>query len=269
MSDSLLLSLLFFLGVLLQAFLLIYGKKVNYLQILIAFVLSLIAFLPGKRETVYNLYLHILVVAGFFSFFFAAMFQKQILPRINEQTVLIFTVVLWYVFIVYLFLPVCIPLLLIPTFATLYISFSNAELGYKSRIFFYSWFLVIVVALAVSQFSFGTISLFMGQKFDVINPIEMFFTGMAFLYLVSYVFYVFYLIPFPGKRQSISERIEQWKEYLALLSSKYSTDQMNPINAVLILLSGFGILFLNHFLDLVSDYLIINAMIVLSQIRKN
>lgn len=160
------------------------------------------------------------------------------------------------------------PLLFIPTFATLYISFSTAELGYKSRIFFYSWFLLMVAALAVSQFSFGTISLFINQEFEMVNPIEMFFTGMAFLYLVSYGFYIFYLVPIPGKRQSIQERIEQWKEYLALLSGKYSNEQMKPPYAVLILAAGFGILFLNHLLDIVSDFLLINAMIVLSQIRK-
>jgi signal transduction histidine kinase len=212
----------------------------------------------------------ILLLSFFFIIFsisFGAISQKEILPEINEQTIISFTLVFWYIYILY-FHPSLSGfwtwLALIPSSGVLIICFINARLGFFWKLFFYTWFLLIIVFLSIFYFSFGNLSFFFNQEnIKTLSPLDVFSTGMAFLYLVANIWYIFELIPISGKYQTIGDRIREWKEYTKLLTGKYSDYQLRPVHTGLIITFQGGILFLNYFLKFLPDDLITSISILL------
>ena len=269
-SSPFLLSLFFGLGVVLQAYFLV-SHKVNLksfgLLVLacsgMSFLFSLRVFLKTLKAPE-DIYFAIFLFFILFSIFFAIISKKEILPEISEKTILCFTLVFWYIFLNY-FRPTITDfwfwLALIPSLGTVIISFVDIKLGFFWKLFFYTWFLLMVIFFNIFYFSFGNLSFFFDPKgIKPFSPFEILTTGMAFLYLVSHIWYVIELLPLKGS--TFKETIQEWKEQAQLLTGKYSDAQLTPLHAFFIIFFIGGVLSLNYFFKITSDDLVISLSVL-------
>ncbi|MFH0875659.1 MAG: hypothetical protein V1859_07005 [archaeon] len=266
MLTPLALSLVFGAGILTQAVVLL-GKKIlkDYKMLLFGLAISLVGLTPGKHESNYNLYMHILFCFLYFAFLFSIYFKKEILPVIDERTLLLFNIILINLVATYLMIWRNFILLAItlPTLAVLYITFSVNKLNFASKLLLYIWFLIMNISLIIFKFSFGAMSFFFNEaEITSYSPIDIFLTGMVFLFLVSNAVYIFELIPIPGKHQSFSDRIKQLKEHICVLVSKYSDEQIKPwFGLFLIVILGGGF-YLNFIFHIIPNEILMNFLIV-------
>lgn len=269
-------------GILAQAFILTSGKWKDLFNLVgISLLLSLLSFIPSKRELsqhTYDMATHVLAYPLMFFlifvFIFIIAYRDKILLTINEQTVLSFTIMFWFVAGKYLFnLLACVGVFaIIATMLTALMCFTDIRIGRYPRAFFHAWFILMALFLCMSQFSASGL----GEALTNFASIEQaspelmllaFFGGMTSLYICAYGFYLFMLIPIPGKHQSLSERLRQWEEDIDFLADRYSGEQIKPIFTILIIVIEGGLLLLNNFYPVVSDFILINFFIIISQIR--
>jgi hypothetical protein len=213
--------------------------------------------------------LNLLVSAWFVSLvcIYGWAFRREILRGVNEETLFSCTLVFWYVMLVnveswggywyFVFLFASIP----SSFA-LVNPFIKEKQGYKMKLLLYSWYLIIVIVLLYSQFSFGD-SPVLNNDFvpEGKTALDMLLTGMVSLYLGVNVFYVFSLIRDDYKNP------EEKKNYEKLLVSKYLDYELTRKQSLILLLIEAGLLIGNYYLKIVSDYLLVNFILLfMSQI---
>ena len=267
---ELILNALFVLGVIAQVAILLKGKKNRLLAAMI--ILSLIltgayALSMVSKGVVAEGLLNIFFLS--FSFLSAIMFREEILPEINEGTLFIFTVVFWFISLAFLNRFLCLPFYIIPvacTIGTIWLAITETKLEGNAQAFFYAWFMFMTLVIGLLQFSVNFLPSLFNLDGAMPDPISAFFAGMSFFWLFAYGFYLYDLIPIPGKRQTMDDRLKEWREFLDLLNSKYSDSQMKPIMAVLVILICSGLLIINFIFNLVNDFLLISLLVVLCQL---
>ncbi len=218
-----------------------------------------------------GLHTHVLICFVIFLFFFGLMLKKKILPVVNEKTLLVLNIALWYVFLIHYpsfssTLNFIICLILVPmTVATLVMAFIDHVVGPALTLVFYVWFLVMIVFLGLAQFPVWNLALF----FDQLGPsptglMDVLLTGMLFSYIATNAIFVVVLIPYPwSEDQAFEERWEEVKDHAKTLIKKFSHDQLKPKESSLIILVLGGLLMLNLCLELIPDHLAINTLIVI------
>lgn len=234
-----------------------------------ASVLALIIGLIRAPEL--NLYTHVFISLVVFIGVFAIVFRRKILPVVNERTLLVLNLALWYVFLAYypIFpqkLKILICLILIPmTISVNMMAFTDYVVGPALRLLFYMWFLIMIVFLGLAQFPIWNLSLFFDQmSTGRLGFLDVFLIGMVFCYIATHAIYILILIPIPyDSDRSFKSRWKEVKAHAKVLIEKYSYDQLKQEEALLIMLILGGLLAANLFLELVPDHLAINTLIVI------
>lgn len=231
--------------------------------------LSLAFALPGKHERVYEPLTHVLLIFSGFSVMFALAFSQDILPAIGERMLLSYTMIFWFAFLAYFyhgtgFQQVLAALMLIPTIATVLLALWRPKMTFTLKLIFYTWFLCLVVGLGLLQFPFYQLKLFVrSQEVPWVSPQESISAGMAFLYLLANATYIFYLIPIPGKHQSMADRMKQWHAFTDLMTLRFDDDVSTHRLALALLGAQFLVLLLDLRLHWIPRGTLINALIVL------
>ena len=257
------LILLFTAGVIAEALLLSYRKEIDFGRLKGVFILSLVllffSFFAGVDSDAGPEAYYIMFVI-FFSIVFAITFRNEILPVINEGTILSFTIVFWFVLLEN-FNYFCIPLVAIAVIAsigTLVLAFTKIKIGFYSSVFFYGWFLIMSLFIGVMQVLY-----FFVDK-PSISGIDAFVFGMLFLYLMANYIYIFMLIsvpPFPNPA-TFSKDIKNWKRDMQYFAVKYSKHQMPlPVSLLIIIIEG-GTLLLNYLYNFIPLYFLVALFIV-------
>ena len=268
MNERLILILWFAVGVLAQAILLIRNDW-DWGKLALCFGAGLIGFIPGKHEYNYEPLLHIFISLCIFAVTFALAFKEDILPLITEKVLLSYSLIFWFSFFSFFYKDSFVHktlfcIFLLPSLATLFIVFIKLKLNFWAKLFFYSWFLIIIVSLGLFKFSFGHLSLFFDTHHTPwIGTIDCLLTGMAFLYLAVNATYIWELIPIPGKNQSWENRMKQWHELTDLMTQRCDDQQPTHKQTILILVLQGGGLFLNYQYHLVPAQILINFLILL------
>jgi hypothetical protein len=269
---------LFFAGILAQAIVLLLGKFTlkDAGKILLCWVISLAAFIPGSHGKRFDISFDLLGMAGLFAIAYAVCFKEKILERINREILMVWTLVGLYNA---LQIPYVIahPPLLITLIGLSLVAAINAFAGfdryYGWRVYFYAWFLCLIVSIVASKFAYYTLVSVFGftEHPPEINPWTMFIIGMMFLYLVINLWYVYELIPLPGKHQSFSDRLRDVEEDLQLLADDYDVAQVRRWMAAVLLILTATLLAVNYTRHVVNDTillsLLIAAMPVLNKIK--
>lgn len=267
------LCIVFGFGIILEAILLVnwYTSELGS-GIFVSLGISLLTFAVGfLKAPELGLYTHIFISFMVFSGVFGIFFRKEILPVLNEGTLLVLSIALWYVFFAYYpsftgttTLLIC--LILIPmTMGTLLLAFTNYVVGPELIVVLYTWFLVMVVSLGLAQFPIWSLSLF----FNRLGPsplgfLDVLLTGMVSAYIVINATYILALVPIPWhRRQDFTERWREVRVHAKILIQKYSDHQLEPRESLLIILILGGLLFTNSFLKLIPDHLAVNTLIVI------
>ncbi|MEI6288492.1 MAG: hypothetical protein WCP18_02850 [bacterium] len=264
-----LLIILFFLGILAQAIFLLFGKieKSDWKIFGLCLLISLSGFWPSKHDYPYNIYSHLFVVAIFFSIALAVTFKKKILQTINKEILLLWNLIFIYAFFQndklsqnnYLILAIII--LSLPTIIN---AFTNFDKKYLWRAYLYIWFLILIISLSILNFDYIGLYAFNTDTFftpPIVSPEKMFFTGMAFLYLTINIWYLFELIPLPGKHQSIKNRLNELKKDIAILASDYKSEIINKRIIITIFILTSVLLFINYLFRFIADSLLIPFII--------
>lgn len=268
MNERLTLIILFGLGVFIQAVLLIRNDW-DWGKLAICFGSGLCGMIPGKHEYNYQLLLHIFISFCVFAFVFALVFKKDILPLISEKVLLSYSLIFWFSFFSFFYKDAFIHkflffLFLVPSLATVFIAFIKLKLNFWWKLFFYTWFLIIVVSLGLFRFSFNHLALFFdSQHAPWIESIDCILTGMAFLYLIVNATYIWELIPIPGKNQSMQSRMKEWHELTNLMTQRCDDQQPTHLQTVLIIVLQGGGLFLTYQYHLVPGGLLVNVLLLL------
>lgn len=262
--------ILFYAGIVAQALFLLIGRMglKDAGQVLACCGISLFGLIPGKHEHVYDPHLHLFMVACIFAIAYACFFKKKVLERINQEILMVWTLVFLYImaqtpFIAdhaWLFIPLAAASLLAVINA-----FAGFDRYYGWKVYFYVWFLCTIAGILASQFAFLTVcAVFgLGQHPAVIGSFTVFVVGMSFLYLAINLWYVIELIPLPGKHQSFSERMEQVKEDMEILAGDYDAEQIRWWKTLALLIVSASLLTANYFQHFVSDTTLVPVLIAI------
>lgn len=270
-SGELQFVLIWAFGALLQLFLLI-RKDINLKNLLLSGFVSLSLMFPDWKDETYILVKHIIIVVLFFIMLIGFLHKKHLLPRVNELSILLLTIIFWYsVFsfdyqseIAY----ICKSLAIIPTLITFYSVMQKGKLAKILRMTLYVWHMIIIMTLAFINYEFLSFNNFyVDASRDILpNVLDIFAHGMVSTYLFLYGLYLSRLIPIPGKRQSIKDRGKEWREDVKLMLSKYSNEDINIKYAFLVIIVLGGLLTINYFFNIISNFFAINLGILLVEV---
>lgn len=275
---SVLTCLAFMFGVLLQSYFSVRGKilldtkrhafyETDWMAIITLAIFCVPFFFVGFDGHYYIGY-SILAFSMMYILLFPAVFLEKILSVVTERKILQLNVI--FIFIMFLLIydtlgfigipaafrlnPILIIivfiLLVIPTIGTILLSFTRWHLHRSWKILFYMWFLTMNILIIIYHLSIMGIFKFLLQKNITVNPFEAFTLGMVLFLLMSNVLFLY--IAFNKEGTNARDTFSQ----------NYSDRQMNAYSAVIIILFYSTLLFLNHHLGLVQDYVMINVLLL-------
>lgn len=273
------LGLWFILGVFIQGYFLIqnnFNKEIGQ-KFLWCIVISAVitAYLISEAHDSSAPIFSILIPFCFiFAILFHFIFRKQIVYKINEQALLVWNIIFLYLYYLrfgFYNIPVIIFIILV--FVNLAIIFSKRIPNFWGRVFLYGWFLFIMIFLSIYQFDLKIFTNFLSGASHpaAYNPLDAILTGMIFLYVVSYSIFIlvlfFLLIPLPtkkGEKFNFQKRKEEIKNQSLILSESFDAKQSSLfILIATVILIGGGLL-INLRFRFISDYAMINTLLVVS-----
>lgn len=255
------LAIWFVMGLLVQAVILIWREfqiRKFFLVVSAASVAGIIGYF-GFKDGITPIFDSLIGFCFWFSIFFSLAYKKTILTEIDERQILQINIVFLYVIFfasglapVFLIFPSVAALLLVPSIATLAVSFYKKKIPKLAKALFYIWFNVMILILLGYQLLRWAAPLVFGhQSLATLGPWEAFFGGMSILLLSVYSLYMFELLP--GKYTGFKDTIE----FGLFLAHRHSNRQLSQLEALLIILIQGGILVLNHKFHVVSESMII------------
>lgn len=263
--------LFFGLGVALEAFTILrknegLPSRENLWKFFGVFIISLVAFIKGKREVGYHLDTHLFGYFVMVAVMTVLLFQEKILPVIKERTMLVFTLVFWYLLFAAFGQGIFLnPLLSIPLAFTVMVflnAFTDWELNAFFKISLTVWFFLMV--LVMSWMTVVAPLLGILENPDALSHgWEAFAYGISFVYFIAYYIYLFLLIPIPGKRQSMKSRLEELRKYVSLLLSKYDRSQIQLHESLLVIVLAIIIFGLNIAYHFMEPVLLVSSVFVL------
>ncbi|MFA9288407.1 MAG: hypothetical protein ACEQSA_00815 [Weeksellaceae bacterium] len=267
-AKTLLIPLTFGFGVLLQSIFILRKDVFSGLYVLCILV-SLTGLLPGRKEAVYSLDYHIVMSFTIFAMLLALMFKDKLMVYINELTLFQITIILIYMnFVIELpFLSWVLPVL--TYWSVIFVALlvvTKSLMHQYLKIGLYVWFLLISTFILLIQFipeiqAFLSYPVTFRTKTD--DMMHAFVAGMLFLPLSINFWYLWELVPLPGKRQSFSDKMAEVKEHAKEMKKKYSDYQLTWQNAVYVLMIQGGILIINHQLDIIPNGVAIGISLIL------
>ena len=266
------LVLWFALGVALQLAILIRGDW-NWGKLATCAGISLFCCLPPwGHDANYDLPFHVLFTLGVFAFLFSWLFQKDVLPVVSERVLLSYTLMFWFAFFTLFYdgsenRRTVAVLGAIPTALTLVVSIARPLLGAAVKVILYTWFLCIIVFVGLLEFPVNHLGIFLDPSNSPwLRPIDCITSGMAFLYLVVNVSYLYELVPIPNRSQSFASRIAEWHELTNLMTRRIDDDTPGYAQIALIIVGQGGLLFLIYRYQWVSTSLVIDVLLVLPSV---
>lgn len=213
--------------------------------------------------------MHVGIGLGLCGIIVAAVYQDEILPPVGDKLLLAFTFIFWFGLITGFYHGTWLQqqlmfAALVPTVATIYVAVMRPALGFWGKLWLYAWYLAVVVFLGWLQFPFGNLSIFNdASSLGWLGPIDAFATGMASFYLLTNAFYLYELVPIPGRNQSFSDRMKEWHELTDLMTQRCS-DQGGPSEArALVVISALGLLLLlSYAFELLPRSLVVSIAII-------
>jgi len=266
---------LFLVGFLLQSFSLVRKRGYKkFLSVLIfsLFIASFFFFRIEEDLTGYSFNLCTFTLTFIFVFVILFFFTyiNDILFQINELLLLSFTLIFWYAFLLNNRAnPFLIFLLLIPTFGTIFLSFTRFQLKDYQKLIFYLWFLSIDTYLFVSYFLPKNIIPFIFfEETNSVSLFSSFFGGSSFLYLACNMLCFSLLFPIESggksfRLQSPRETFKAIMRNVKPLVAKYSNEEAKIFHSLLLIMLQGAFLLLNYFYKFLPPSLLINFFIVI------
>jgi len=200
---------------------------------------------------------------------FGAFFIKKLIPRIQEKTMLLFTILFWYGWTTHLgsisavFNSKYLPIAIIPTLISIFAALSPYILPKFIRVIQYIWYLTITLSFSMILMDGHFWEVLRLKIPNEMSNLDLFLSGYTGLFVITNILYLYLFIPIPSKHQSIAERMEALAEYFKLLIEKYNNSQLKPVHSLLYIVIFSLILYLNYHYTLVSTTVVIGSSIAL------
>ncbi len=207
-----------------------------------------------------------------FGFAVTCLLYRNLLPRVNEHSLLILSLLVFYCVTKYVrvgdsYIGIAIVFLFagLPLLLSLYSSLVNTPIHSAFKLFFYIWFIIVNIFFLIFYLVSYDISLTNFSVHRFVSPFDAFLTGFTAFTLLSNLGFL-YMFVFPGSRgHGWKGRINEWKEYATILVQKHDDSQLHLYQTALILLIGGGGLIVNYLFGSVSDGVVIPVYLLFSQ----
>jgi hypothetical protein len=154
---------------------------------------------------------------------------------------------------------------LFPSTHTLVLLFSKQPFKKGINALSFVWFFFMNIVMLIGSFvHFFVILIQSGSA--AISLWEALTLGPAFFLLIAYSFYIWSLVPIPGKHQSFKQRLIQVKQFIRELDHAYDGVQLRRRHACLIIMIEGGLLWLNWIFQFTSATIAINLSLILFSI---
>ncbi len=234
-------------------------RKTIALKILGALLLSIFAFMPGKRERNYSFENHIEIWPYWFIFFFVLIsmifHEKKIIPKLTEGITLLqsISIIYWIVDIGFLnfknvFAYILIGIGLIFSIISFTHAFSYIKLTRNARLFLSIWSSIIMIIFAIDHiYRVFNFDYFVDYKMlnDGLNILQYFLLGVSLIYIFQNAYMLLVYLPdrhsWYGKEQMRDIR-KMNKTHI----DRYSNNQIKITDALLALIFTSGIYYWNY-----------------------
>ena len=209
----------------------------------------------------------------FYTFLFFVIFTstsfiaREILIHISELTMLVYTVLFWYIYLTKL--PTIEMLMTLETIPIVFLisflffsllvfqkSLSQSKNSLAVEVLMYVWFIIINLFIFFVIFAedLFTQPVPLSRNDTLLSlPLFKFIQGMAFFSVISNLTIIFNLIPLPSKNQTVQEKIKQIAQYMKVMSLKFQDQQAKPLFVFFLTILFSTILFVNYYLQVVID----------------
>lgn len=259
MDPNLSFALLFGAGILLESVLLI-AHEIEAKDVLKILVIMLGSAIYVGFQSLYNHEVLSNATLAFlytFAIFFALTFQKKILPLIDETVILIWTILLWYVYLnnlggitiynnfTYFFAAVSLIIVII--------NILPLKLSGFVRVALYIYYLLIVLLIFLDF----TFDIFFKNRpiVEAADNLTIIFLGMMVMSVFSIYSSLTLLLPNKSGRKN---------EQYSLLAKKFAKKQAHPIMTIATLVIIPALLYFNNSYHLISMWGIISVIAVAS-----
>lgn len=255
------------LGTILQA--LRYVRSFKDLKVLFGCIgIALLGLLPGKHERDYRFDEHLIIVAGWFTLAIAFVFRKRIIGTLTEQYLLHVNIIYAYFLLTHFSWYQASDLLLValfPSIHTLILICLKQPFKTGINILSFLWFFLMNIVMLIGSFVHFFVILIQSGSTGI-SLWEALTLGPAFFLLIAYSFYIWSLVPIPGKHQSFKQRLVQVKQFIRELDRAYDNVQLRRRHACLIILIEGGLLWMNWIFKFTSATIAINVSLILFSI---
>lgn len=187
----------------------------------------------------------------------ALIFKEKLIPKLTELKLMLFSLMFSYLsfttpWLSFAFLPSLLCLVVV-----MFYTFTKFSPGRVVRRLLYIWFLVIWLLFFVVIFS----GFFVGFMFSPetkmgISYIDCFFFGMSAFFLVTYVFYLGFLFPFPAESKH-SEIFPDVRVLAQRIVSKFEAHNEKPLVALIVFALVVFALILNSIFNLLRPEIVL------------
>ena len=187
-------------------------------------------------------------------------FMEFVLKTISEISVLILTLLSWYMYFTlynWEYSSIILILLTILTLFTVQICLTKKEIDYTSKVILYTYNISFALMLLIIQFP--EIQNILEWKVNY-SFVEMIIFWIVSISLINYSFYLLFFLP--GKREK--NYFHRIKVYSNTLASKFSNYQVSATNAFAITIIFLFAAYMNNSFGIISDISFVNFVFALS-----
>lgn len=262
MTDPVVLSTAFLIGIVVEAILLLRAKlsKANYITLaLLVAIFGVFIYSNQVSPELYQILIIFLFMAAYLMGIIFA-FSHKTFPRITEASALIWnSILLFYYLQMAGDLPLKINIIIFTlSFLTIAINFYPKETPKILKLTVYTWAMVILLFLNIGLIMFSDFfaSLALNELSTDQTILDNFVYGMGTMYIGSIIGGAIYL--FPRKHETSSSLNKKY----SLIKKKFPKLQTPIFAAILILLIVPGLLYLNQLKELIDQKLLIYILIL-------
>jgi hypothetical protein len=251
-------------GILLQlTYMVLPLQRWDWARYLGAAALPLFVIAKASNDNVVTTPQDAIQLCGVFTLAFALIFQRRLLPRLGEGSLLMWTAVLLCVIVeMGVWNSTATYVGLGAGFVVIALLVVQRNLPYALKVAVYGWFLLAVVAMGVLQFRRSDYSLMMAGRADQLDYRFAFIDGMAGAYIGVHAAYLYELLPIPGKGEQWKDFKTRWEGYLDQVVLRFDNQRLSTA-AALALIVGIALLaFANHAFGLLPDRTLANLVLL-------
>ncbi len=270
--DRLLYLVVFSFGYLIQfIFPIVRNKQIKWTDLIWAMIPSVFmagtGFLSTNGEYYYNVYLNTAIVLLLTGCIFSTWIHKYISPKINEQTFLLYCVLLGYLMLITGVTPIIWIVFTLIFLLSIINIYTNIDINKYIRASFYVIFLAMVIGIYAMHLRISDMDFFFGSNFNTnLNIIDVLASGMLIGYIIPYATYLLKLSPIPGKYESWEERKQILKLAIDEFAEYFNPHHNLPIKHTLMILCVIVFLYLNYKFGFVSESYVILLVFIIAKI---